>query len=207
MEYRALTLGSMATNCYLAWCPESMEALVIDPGFEPDTVLKEIADLGLKVRYIVNTHGHIDHIGANRALHEALGAPIAIGREDGPMLADPRQNLSGFIGGALTSPAPQLLLDEGDSLEFGGSALQVLATPGHTPGGISLYGHGRLFCGDTLFCESIGRSDFPGGDHRLLLKSIREKLLPLPGETQVLPGHGPASTLAYEKANNPWLRG
>jgi glyoxylase-like metal-dependent hydrolase (beta-lactamase superfamily II) len=207
MEYKILPLGSMGTNCYLAWCPESKEALVIDPGFEPQTVLREIEALGLKVKYIVNTHGHMDHIGGNQELHSALGAPIAIGSEDAFMLTDASYNLSSMMRKPVLSPAPQVLLQEGDSLDFGACSLQVLSTPGHTPGGISLYGHGLLFCGDTLFKQSIGRSDLPGGDHCQLIQAIQAKLLPLPGETKVLPGHGPISTLAKEKVGNPWLQG
>lgn len=207
MEYKILPVGSMGTNCYLAWCPENKEALVIDPGFEPQRVLREIETLGLIVKYIVNTHGHMDHIGGNQELHSALGAPIAIGDEDAFMLTDARYNLSSMMRTPVLSPAPRVLLQEGDSLDFGACSLLVLSTPGHTPGGISLYGHGLLFCGDTLFKQSIGRSDLPGGDHRQLIQSIKTKLLPLPGETKVLPGHGPISTLAREEASNPWLQG
>lgn len=207
MEYKILPVGSMGTNCYLAWCPESKEALVIDPGFEPQRILQEIEALGLEVKYIINTHGHLDHIGGNQELHAALKAPIAIGSEDAAMLTDPACNLSGMMRHPVSSPAAQHLLRDGDTIAFGHCSLQVLATPGHTPGGISLYGHGVLFCGDTLFKQSIGRSDLPGGNHQQLIASIKTKLLPLPGETKVLPGHGPASSLAQEAATNPWLQG
>lgn len=207
MEYKTLPVGSMGTNCYLAWCPESKEALVIDPGFEPEAILREIEAMGLKVKFIVNTHGHMDHIGGNQELHSVLGAPIAIGSEDAATLTDPRYNLSSMMRKPVLSPAPQLLLQEGDSLEFGACSLQVLSTPGHTPGGISLYGNGLLFCGDTLFKQSIGRSDLPGGDHSQLIQAIKTKLLPLPEETRVLPGHGPESLIGLERALNPWLQG
>lgn len=205
MEYKTLPVGSMGTNCYLAWCPDTKEALVIDPGFEPQKILREIESLGLKVKYIINTHGHMDHIGGNQELHLALKAPIAISGEDAGMLTDPSLNLSGMVGNPISSPAPQHLLAEGDSIDFGDCSLQVLATPGHTPGGISLYGHGVLFSGDTLFKLSIGRGDLPGGNHNQLIASIKTKLLPLPGETKVLPGHGPDSSLAQEAVSNPWL--
>ena len=207
MEYKTLPVGSMGTNCYLAWCPENKEALVIDPGFEPEAILREIEALGLKVKFIVNTHGHMDHIGGNQELHSVLGAPIAIGSEDAVMLTDPRYNLSNMMRKPVLSPAPQVLLREGDSLDFGACSLQVLSTPGHTPGGISLYGNGLLFCGDTLFKQSIGRSDLPGGDHSQLIQAIKTKLLPLPEETRVLPGHGPESLIGRERALNPWLQG
>ncbi len=123
------------------------------------------------------------------------------------MLTDAHYNLSNMMRNPVLSPAPQILLQEGDSLDFGACSLQVLSTPGHTPGGISLYGHGLLFCGDTLFKQSIGRSDLPGGDHSQLIHAIKTKLLPLPGETRVLPGHGPETTLVLEEASNPWLQG
>ena len=207
MEYKTLPVGSMGTNCYLAWCSESKEALIIDPGFEPQTILREVEALGLKVKLIVNTHGHMDHIGGNQELHSVLGAPIAVGSEDAAMLTDPRYNLSNMMRKPVLSPAPHVLLQEGDRLDFGACSLQVLSTPGHTPGGISLYGNGLLFCGDTLFKQSIGRSDLPGGDHSQLIQAIKTKLLPLPEETRVLPGHGPESLLGRERALNPWLQG
>lgn len=207
MDIRKLELGGMGTNCYLAWCPKSKAGLIIDPGFDPDTILKIIAELDLEIKYIVNTHGHLDHIGANRGVHNALGSPIAVGEADAPMLTDARQNLSYQAGLPLTSPEPQLLLGEGDEIKFGTCSLRVLSTPGHTPGGIGLYGHGTLFSGDTLFHSSIGRSDLPGGDHGTLLDSIRAQFLTLPDETRVMPGHGPETTIGAERKNNPWLQG
>lgn len=206
MEYKTLAVGNMETNCYLVWCRDSKEAIVIDPGFEGERILAAIKASGLKIKYIVNTHGHVDHIGGNQALRSALGVPIAIGKEDAWMLEEPKGNLSVFMGGALQSPAAQVLLAEGDCLEFGSCSLRVIEAPGHTPGGIALYGHGMLFSGDTLFAGSVGRSDFPGGDTRQLTKSINKFLL-LPKETKVLPGHGPESTLALEQESNPWLQG
>jgi glyoxylase-like metal-dependent hydrolase (beta-lactamase superfamily II) len=163
--------------------------------------------LGLKVKYIVNTHGHLDHIGANREVHEFLKCPIAIGKADAPMLTDARLNFSNQYGQPLTSPEAELLLSQGDTISFGPCSLNVLSTPGHTQGGICLYGHGVLFSGDTLFQHSIGRSDFPGGSQKQLLNSINTKLLVLPDETRVLPGHGPETTIGEERVHNPWLQG
>ena len=206
MNFKCFSLGDIATNCYLAWCAKDKEAVVIDPGFEAREIPQEIEALGLKVRYIINTHGHFDHIGGNSQLHSLLGAPIAVSSEDAGMLSDPHANLSHMVGLNVLSPPPLLLLQDGDILSFGACSLKVLSTPGHTPGGISLYGHGLLFSGDTLFKESIGRASFPGGNYRQLLKSIQSKLMTLPAETKVLPGHGPLSTLAWEKAHNDWIR-
>ncbi|HOB34851.1 MAG: MBL fold metallo-hydrolase [Firmicutes bacterium] len=207
MEVKRLQVGDMATNCYLAWCPRSREAAVIDPGGSARQILEAIAELQLNVKYIVNTHGHLDHIGANAEVKEALKCPLAVGREDSAMLTDPRRNLSYQLGRPVVSPPPDILLEQGDVLELGDCRLEVLATPGHTPGGVSLYGCGLVFVGDTLFQRSIGRSDLPGGQHGQLLESIREKLLVLPPETRVLPGHGPGTTIGAEKAHNPWLQG
>ena len=160
----------------------------------------------MKLRYIVNTHGHMDHIEGNKDLQAATGAPILIHREDAGMLTSPAQNLSLFVGSDFVSPPPGRLLDEGDVIAWGRESLQVLHTPGHTPGSISLAGGGVVFSGDTLFARSVGRTDFPGGSMTKLLLSLREKLLDLPPETRVLPGHGPETTIGVEKNNNPFLR-
>lgn len=206
MEYKCFPLGSMASNCYLVWCSAGNEALVIDPGYQTDVVFKEIKALGLKVKYIVNTHGHVDHIGGNAQLQAALAAPIAVSAADAPMLTDSALNLSNFVGEPVISPAPALLLQDGDSIDFGACSLTVIATPGHTPGSICLYGQGLLFSGDTLFNGSIGRSDFPRGSSHQIMESIRDRILPLPAATKLLAGHGPESTIGEEKANNPWLQ-
>lgn len=207
METKTLIVGSLSTNCYLAWCSDSNLALVIDPGGDGATILKAIESLNLKVKYIVNTHGHLDHIGANGQLQSALNCPIAIGNLDQGMLVDARENLSYHVGLTVHSPAAEILLQQGDKLGFGRCTLEVLATPGHTRGGISLYGHGVLFAGDTLFQRSIGRSDLPGGNQQQLLASIKVKLLALPNDTRVLSGHGPETTIGEERVHNPWLQG
>lgn len=207
MEIKKLAVGPLSTNCYLAWCPETKEAVAVDPGYEAETILKAIRTLGLQVKYIINTHGHVDHIGANEALVMALDCPIAIGSEDAPMLTSASKNLSRQVGQPLASPDAQILLSQGDIVKFGSCTLEVLDTPGHTRGGISLYSPGTLFAGDTLFKRSVGRTDLPGGNQEQLMESIRTRLLILPDETRVLPGHGPESTIGSEKKNNPWLKG
>lgn len=207
MQIKRLEVGEMGTNCYLAWCEKTNLALVIDPGSDSERILRAVRNLELKVKYIVNTHGHLDHIGANRNLHDVLNCPIAIGEDDSIMLTSPKHNLSSQIGQPVTSPDADILLAQGDKLEFGSCVLEVFDTPGHTPGGICLYGHGILFAGDTLFQRSIGRSDLPGGNHDQLIKSIQTKLLALPDVTRVLPGHGPETTISEERVHNPWLQG
>lgn len=207
MEIKTLIVGDMGANCYLTWCRESKDALVIDPGGDAATILRAIKESDLTVKYIVNTHGHLDHIGANAELHSVLNCPIAVGKRDQGMLTDARENLSLHVGQPMVSPAPELLLEEGDKLEFGQCTLAVLDTPGHTPGGICLYGHEVLFSGDTLFQYSIGRSDLPGGNQSTLLTSISTKLMTLPDGTRVLPGHGPETSIGEERVHNPWIKG
>ena len=207
MKIKTMPLGNMGTNCYLAWCGETKEAIVIDPGFEQGAIIKAIKTLALKVKYIVNTHGHLDHIGANREVQAFLKCPIAIGKDDAPMLTEASLNLSAQYGSPVTSPQAELLLSHGDNISFGNCSLQVLSTPGHTQGGICLYGHDLLFSGDTLFQHSIGRSDLPGGSHNQLIASINSKLMILPDQTRVLPGHGDESTIGEERIHNPWLQG
>jgi len=206
LDIKSYVLGELATNCYLVVCRVSKEAIVIDPGGDPRPVLDEIQREGLKLRYIVNTHGHMDHIEGNKDLQAATGAPILIHREDAGMLTSPAQNLSLFVGSDFVSPPPGRLLDEGDVIAWGRESLQVLHTPGHTPGSICLVGGGTVFSGDTLFAGSVGRTDLPGGSMTKLLLSLREKLLDLPPETRVLPGHGPETTIGRERERNPFLR-
>jgi hydroxyacylglutathione hydrolase len=206
MEIKRYVLGELATNCYLVICRDSKEAVVIDPGGDPAPVLDDLQREGLKLCYIINTHGHMDHIEGNQSLQAAAGAPILIHRDDAAMLTSPAQNLSLFVGNEFVSPPPGRLLADGDVISWGEESLQVLHTPGHTPGSISLAGGGVVFSGDTLFAGSVGRTDFPGGSMTRLLVGIREKLVGMPPETRVLPGHGPETTIGVEKNNNPFLR-
>ena len=206
MILKEFALGSLQANCYLVGCPETRFAAVIDPGGDPSPVIKEAEEQGLTIQTIINTHGHLDHVAGNEALREATEASLYIGREDGPMLADGNLNLSVLVGMTLSPLEPDVLLDDGDTLRVGQLEFTVLNTPGHTPGGICLYGKGVLFTGDTLFAGSIGRTDLPRGNHQALLTSIKEKLFDLPPDTRVYPGHGPSSTMEMEKRGNPFLQ-
>lgn len=206
MKIKRYVIGDLAANCYLLVGREGRGALVIDPGGDPTPVLEDIEEQGLHLHYIINTHGHGDHIEGNGALREATGAEILIHREDAPMLSSAVRNLSIFTGSRCASPEADRLLEDGDNICWGPESLQVLHTPGHTPGSISLLGQGIVFSGDTLFAGSVGRTDFPGGSMADLLANIKEKLLTLDPETRVLPGHGPETDIGTEKRNNPFLQ-
>lgn len=200
-----LPVGILQTNCYIFWDSLSREAIVIDPGAEPENILSVIIREKLNLKCIVNTHGHADHIGANQAIRSRTSARLYIHPADQEMLVDARKNMSLSFGLSIISPPADSMLLEGAVLSIGPWNLTVRETPGHSPGSICLIGEGRLFSGDTLFAGSIGRTDIPGGDSELLLESIRRRILPLPPETQVFPGHGPLTTLEKEKSQNPFL--
>ncbi len=198
-------LGLFQTNCYLVGCPESGQALVLDPGGEPTPILERAEALGLQIVLVVNTHGHFDHIVGNAALLRATGAGLAIHELDAPRLYAPEYDRSFLLGLTRERCRPTRLLRHGDTVSVGSLTYQVLHTPGHTPGGICLLGEGVLFSGDTLFHLGIGRTDLPGGDMDTLIHSLEQVLIPLPDDLVVYPGHGPKTTLGYEKRYNPFL--
>jgi len=201
MILERLELGSYAANCYLVGDEATHEGMIIDPGAQAGQISKKVKELGLDIKYIVLTHTHPDHIGAVKAVKEATKAPVLVHEDDASGLKQPNP----FGGGAPPGP-PDRLLKGGDTLKLGELSFLVLHTPGHSPGGICLYGGGVVFSGDTLFQASIGRSDFPGGSQTQLLNAIHTKLLVLPDNTPVFPGHGPDTTIGYEKRRNPFLR-
>lgn len=201
-----LVVGALEANCYIIWCTETKECLVIDPGGDAELILKKINEKGLKARSIIDTHGHVDHIAANAKVKEATGAELLVHALDESLLTSRIANLSMFTGEVLRSVPPDRTLQDGDIVQAGGVSLQVLHTPGHTKGSISLVGEGMAFTGDTLFAGSVGRTDLPGGSYSALLSSIKDKLMTLPGETVVYPGHGPSTTIDQESRHNPFLR-
>jgi glyoxylase-like metal-dependent hydrolase (beta-lactamase superfamily II) len=212
MDVRIVGVESMpfAENTYIAWRPGRTDAIVVDPGFEPEAVIEALRAEGLTPAAILNTHGHVDHIAGNDALKAAFpAAPLIIGAGDAAMLTDPMLNLSGLSGVAVTSPPADRTVREGDVIEAAGLRLEVLDIPGHSPGHVVfvLRDDSVVFGGDVLFAGSIGRTDFPGGDLDLLLSGIRAKLWPLPDASAVYPGHGPATTVGVEKRTNPFLAG
>jgi glyoxylase-like metal-dependent hydrolase (beta-lactamase superfamily II) len=208
MILRALELGPFASNCYIVGSEATKEGMIIDPCAEAETIMDNVRQLGLAIKLIVATHAHIDHIMALRQVKEDTGAPFAM--HEAESSGGIMQGMARIFGVLLTRsleplPKPDRLLDDGDIIEIGDLSFSVLHTPGHSPGGISLYGHGVVFCGDTLFNFGIGRTDFPGCSYRKLMDSIHNKLMTLPDETIVLPGHGPKTTIATERRLNPFL--
>jgi hydroxyacylglutathione hydrolase len=205
-----LILGAYETNCYVLRSSEEAEdCLVVDPGLEAGPLIEFLEDRKLRPAAVVLTHGHVDHIAGLAALRKKFpGARVYIHKLDANMLAEPYANLSIMSGISFTTEPEDVALEEPDVIDLAGIKLQVLHTPGHTPGGICLYTaeDGVIFVGDTLFAGSIGRTDFPGGNTSKLLRGVKEKLFTLPGETKAYPGHGPATTIADEKAHNPFFQ-
>jgi glyoxylase-like metal-dependent hydrolase (beta-lactamase superfamily II) len=207
MTIELLTLGAVETNCYVVGCEQTAEGVVIDPCDEADRILQVIERLGLTVRYVLNTHAHFDHILANGAVVAATGAPLALHPLDLPLLR--AKGGAEFFGmDVQASPDPDIELKEGQTISFGSHTLEVIFTPGHTPGHVSFYeaSEGALFDGDVVFAGSVGRTDLPGGSTSVLMETIREKIRPLPPQTRLFPGHGPPTTVGEELAHNPFLR-
>jgi len=199
MEIETLTVGQLDTNCYLAWCPKTREAVIIDPADEGNYISEKILTKNLKPKAIVATHGHFDHVLAITELKLAFNIPFYMNKKD-QLFLDRIQNSTEYFAHFRSDPPPKVdvFLKDKDTVHFGSQKLQVIETPGHTPGGISLYSKGVLFSGDTLFAKGVGRTDFSYSSSKDLKKSIK-KLLKLPDKTKVYPGHGPETTIEEEK--------
>jgi glyoxylase-like metal-dependent hydrolase (beta-lactamase superfamily II) len=202
---KSLAVGPIMANCFILGCEETLEAAVIDPGDEADRILYTLAESNLTTKIIINTHGHFDHVSANKQLKDATGAPILIHPLDAPMLDKLSSSAAAWGLSADNSPPPDRNLEDGDEITFGNITLTVIHTPGHTPGGISLHSDGQVFVGDTLFAGSIGRTDFPGGSFATLRQSIQQKLFVLGDDVKVYTGHGPPTTIGEEKRDNPFV--
>ena len=197
MIFEKIIVGPLQVNCYLLGLSNTGEAILIDPGAEARKIKKRLKTHNLKVNTIVYTHGHADHIGANHQLN----CPVSIHRMDANFLTNPRLNLSGMFESPISLPEADILLEDGQKIKLGEICLEVIHTPGHTPGGICLNTGKICFTGDTLFAGGIGRTDIPGASEEDLLNSIRSRLLTLEDDVVIYPGHGPSSTIGEEKAN------
>ena len=201
-----LVVGPFASNCYIVGSQSNKEGMIIDPGDEARQILQRVRDLKLDIKFIILTHGHIDHTGALKEVKEATGAEVAIHADDAESLKE--QFLAIAFGLSYpTPPSPDRLLKDGDSTDIGDLHFLVLHTPGHTPGGVCLLGQGVVFSGDTIFNYSIGRVDLPGGNYNQLMNSIQTRLMVLPDDTIVYPGHGSNTTIGAERRDNPFLHG
>ena len=205
MIIKQLTVGPIMANCFILGCEDTLQAAVIDPGDEADRILQVLAGDKLTVTQIINTHGHFDHVSANKPMKEATGAPISIHPLDAPMLTTLSRSAAAWGLSAEDSPEPDKTIEDGDTISVGNLAIKVLHTPGHTPGGVSLLVAEAVFVGDTLFQGSIGRTDFPGGDFETLRDSIHNKLFTLDEKTTVYPGHNQPTTIGHEKRSNPFV--
>jgi glyoxylase-like metal-dependent hydrolase (beta-lactamase superfamily II) len=217
MILRMLQTGPLMVNCYIVGDEETREAGVFDPGGNAEEILEALASEDLTLACIVNTHAHWDHVGGNRELQERTGAPILVHADEAPSLQAVSRRAQVYGSQAADSQASRFIR-EGDTLEIGAVAMDVVDLRGHSPGGLGFVFEGEMdvdgdrrritavICGDALFAGSIGRTDFPGGDMELLLDNIRNKIFTLPEEALVLPGHGPVSTVGREKQTNPFLQ-
>jgi glyoxylase-like metal-dependent hydrolase (beta-lactamase superfamily II) len=207
MIFESIDVGPLSVNCYIVGCEQSHEGIIVDPGGDVELIAALVQKHGLKVHTIINTHGHFDHVGGNGQLLAALGARLLIHQADAAMLSRSAEVALKYGLQGENSPEADAFLADGMEIFFGKCRMKVLYTPGHTLGGCCLYieDERKVITGDTLFADSIGRTDLPGGSHEQLLNSIRTKLFTLPDDVIAYPGHGPQTTIGHEKVHNPYF--
>lgn len=205
MTIERIIVGMLQANCYLIGDRDSMMAILVDPGDEPDRLIDIIKDFGFAVSEIVCTHGHFDHVGAVGDLKTALGAKVLLHKDDLLVYKHSYKIAQEWGFDAIAQPEPDLLIEEGYKIHLGNQTIEIIHTPGHSPGSVCLVGGDFVITGDTLFAGSVGRTDFPGGDYQKLGDSFR-RLMALDKSTKVLPGHGPSSTIGYERSFNPFSK-
>lgn len=207
IEIKRFVLGSVGTNCYLVWNKDTKEAVIVDPADHASKLQQELESHQLTLKAVLLTHGHFDHIMATNDLCRTYTVPVYCHKEEVELLEDATKNLSAYMGdsGAFTMTASHLVEDN-EKLELLGQTIEVLHTPGHTKGGVCYYfvQENCMFVGDTIFLESVGRTDFPTGNMNVLLQSIQSKIYSKHNEICLYPGHGPATSIGYEKENNPY---
>ncbi|MFO7769505.1 MAG: MBL fold metallo-hydrolase [bacterium] len=208
IHVETLTVGPMAVNCYLAGDEEGRGAVLIDPGEEPERILRAVEEGEWRVERVLLTHAHFDHLLALRDVLEVLDVPFLLPEGEEEMLHRVPETVRAWMGIEVPPPPePDRMVRGGERVEIGGAPFRVAETPGHSPGSITLAGEGIAFVGDAVFAGSIGRTDLPGGDHEILMTSIREQILSLPDDTLLYPGHGPSTTVGRERRDNPFLKG
>ncbi|MFA7404496.1 MAG: MBL fold metallo-hydrolase [Pelobacteraceae bacterium] len=207
MIFESITVGPLSVNCYIVGCEQSREGIIVDPGGDVELIFSMVQHHGLKIQTVINTHGHFDHLGGNGKVLAAFGARLLIHHADAPMLGRSAEVARKYGLQGENSPDADAWLVDGMEIPFGTCRLKVLHTPGHTEGGCCLYfeDERKVITGDTLFADSIGRTDLPGGSHEQLLESIRSKLFTLPDDVIAYPGHGPQTTIGHEKRCNPYF--
>jgi Zn-dependent hydrolases, including glyoxylases len=199
MQIKRIPVGAYAANCYILMDEDTKESAIIDPGEDVHNLIKAITDMKARVKYILLTHGHADHTGAAVQLKNEFNSPLYINEQDYQMI-----NNGEFMYGDVAGEVDKYI-SEGDTFKLGNSEIRCILTPGHTPGGVCFLVDNMIFTGDTLFAGSIGRTDLAGGDFDIIIKSIKEKLMKLPDDITVLPGHGSESSIGREKMHNPFL--
>lgn len=207
MIFEVIVVGPLSVNCFVMGCERSREGVVVDPGGDVELIERTVKEHGLKIHTIINTHGHFDHVGGNREALAVFGARLLIHQNDAPMLAMVSEVARMYGMQGENSPESDAFLTDNMEIVFGDCRLKVLHTPGHTQGGCCLYleNEGKIITGDTLFADSIGRTDLPGGSHEQLLESVRSRLFVLPDHVAAYPGHGPDTTIGHEKQCNPYF--
>lgn len=209
MVFESFVVGMLQTNCYLLGDERTGKAVVIDPGGDSGRIARHLKNAGLELCCILNTHAHFDHVGECWALKALVGGEVMMHPKEEEILTNRMVGMGAVLKspGELAACSIDRPIREGDEIEVGSLVFHVIETPGHTPGHVSFHlpAERMIFVGDTLFAGSIGRTDFPGGSHHQLIRSVREKIFPLPGETRVYPGHGPGTTVERERLTNPFF--
>jgi hydroxyacylglutathione hydrolase len=206
MKVETVVVGALEANCYLVYDGDTRKAAVVDPGADPEKIISAIERHDLKPVMIINTHGHVDHTGANKNIKDMYSIPLLIHSGDAKILSNALQSAFALMLGAKKSPPPDKFLEDGDELDIGNSRLKVTHTPGHSPGGIILTAGQFILSGDTLFHQGVGRTDLPGGNWDQLMTSIKNKIFTLEEDIKIFPGHGPPTTVGQEKKNNPFIQ-